>query len=117
MEALASFWPSFNVERYYETRRLLERSLSLDANYARNYGTLSHTYAIAWTNRLNNDDLNPAALDRAYQLALKAVHVDPTSPIVHVHLGSALTWRRQLDAALAEFEKATVLNPISLTGA
>jgi adenylate cyclase len=111
IEALASFWPSFEVERLYEARQLLERSLSKDANYARAHGTLSHTYAIAWTNRLDDDHLNPAALDRAYQLAIKGVALDPNLPVAHAHLGSALTWKRQLDAALAEFERAIALNP------
>ena len=110
-EALVSFWPSFDVERLYETRRLLERSLTLDANYARAYGTLSHTYAVAWTNPVDDDFLNPAALDRAYTLALKGVQLDPNLPLAHAHLGSVLTWKRQLDAALAEFEKAMALNP------
>ena len=110
-DALVSFWPSFDVERLYETRRLLERSLALDANYARAYGTLSHTYAIAWTNPVDDDFLNPTALDRAYTLALKGVQLDPNLPVAHAHLGSALTWKRQLDAALAEFEKAMALNP------
>jgi tetratricopeptide (TPR) repeat protein len=90
---------------------LLERSLSMDVNYARAHGTLSHTYAIAWTSRLDEDHLNPVALDRAYQLALKAVALDPNLPVAHAHLGSALTWKRQLDAALAEFERAIALNP------
>ena len=110
-EALTSFWPSFNAGRLYEARRLLEHSLSMDAKYARAHGTLSHTYAIAWTSRVDEDHLNPAALDRAYQLALKAVQLDPNLPVAHAHLGSALTWKRQLDAALAEFEKAIALNP------
>ena len=110
-EALVSFWPSFDVEKLYETRRLLERSLSLDANYARAYGTLSHTYAIAWMNPLDDDFLNPSTLDRAHALALKGVQLDPNLPVVHAHLGSVLTWKRQHDAALAEFEKAIALNP------
>ena len=110
-DALVSFWSSFDVKRLYETRRLLERSLTLDVNYARAYGTLSHTYAIAWTNPVDDDFLNPTALDRAYTLALKGVQLDPNLPSAHAHLGSALTWKRQLDAALAEFEKAMALNP------
>jgi adenylate cyclase len=108
-EALASFWPSFDVERLYEARRLLERSLSMHANFTRAHGTLS--LAIAWANRLDDDNLKPAALDRAYQLALKGVALDPNLPVAHAHLGSALTWKRQLDAALSEFERAIALNP------
>jgi adenylate cyclase len=110
-DALVSFWPSFDVESLYETRRLLEHSLMLDPGYARAYGTLSHTYAIAWTNPIDDDFLNPNALDRALALALKGVQLDPNLPLAHAHLGSALTWKRQIDAALAEFEKAIALNP------
>ena len=55
--------------------------------------------------------MTSAALDRAYTLALKGVQLDPNLPMAHAHLGSALTWKRQLDAALAEFEKAMALNP------
>jgi adenylate cyclase len=110
-DALASFWPAFDIKILHEARRLLEHSLLLDPGYARAYGTLSHTYAIAWTNPIDDDFLNPDALDRAYALALKGVHLDPNLPLAHAHLGSALTWRRQLDAALAEFEKAIALNP------
>jgi adenylate cyclase len=72
---------------------------------------LSHTYAIAWTNRLDDDHLNPAALDHAYQFALKTVALDPNLPVAYAHFGSALTWKRQLDAALAEFQRAIALNP------
>ena len=110
-DALASFWLSFGVDRLYETRRLLEHSLSLDAGYARAYGMLSHTYAIAWTNPVDDDFLEPSTLERAYTLAIKGVQFDPNLPVAHAHLGSALTYKRELDSALAEFDKAMALNP------
>jgi tetratricopeptide (TPR) repeat protein len=110
-ETLVSFWTALDVERLYQARRWLERCLSLDANYARAYGTLSHTHVIAWSNAVDDDFLNPAALDRAYKLALKGVQLDPNLPLARAHLASALTWKGQLDAALAEFEKAIALNP------
>ena len=39
---------SFNVADLYEARQLLERSISLDPNYARAYATLSYTHLLAW---------------------------------------------------------------------
>ena len=105
-EALVSFWPSFDVEKLYETRRLRERSLSLDANYARAYGTLSHTYAIAWMNPLDDDFLNPSTLDRAHTLALKGVQLDANLPVVaHAWLAATyaqLGFQEEAQAEVAE---------------
>jgi adenylate cyclase len=66
---------------------------------------------IAWTQPINDDYLNPAALARAHDLALQGLRLAPRMPEAHAHLGSVLTWRRQHDAALGEFEKAIKLNP------
>jgi adenylate cyclase len=105
------FWSTYKVEQLYQTRRLLEHALSIDSNYARAYGMLSHTHVIAWVQAMDADFLNPAALARAHELACKAVQLDPNSPLAHAHLGCVLTWKRQSDAAVAEFEKAAALNP------
>jgi adenylate cyclase len=40
-DTFTSYWSSYKVEEVYETRRLLERSLALDPNYARAYAMLS----------------------------------------------------------------------------
>jgi adenylate cyclase len=66
---------------------------------------------IAWTQPIDDDYLNPAALARAHDLALQGLRLAPRMPEAHAHLGSVLTWRRQHDAALGEFEKAIELNP------
>jgi adenylate cyclase len=99
------------VEKLYEARRLLEQSLSIDPLYARAYAELSGTHIVAWLYSLDNDFLNPAALDRAYWLASKAVQLDPNLPQAHASLGNVLTMKHQYDAAIAEFERATALNP------
>jgi adenylate cyclase len=109
--ALTSFWRSFEAKHLYEARRLVERALVLDASYARAYGTLSNTYHIGWLYPLDDDYLNSAALAKAYELALKAVQLDPNLPQAHADLGSVLAWKAEHDAALAAFEKAIVLNP------
>jgi adenylate cyclase len=99
------------VEQLYETRHLLERCLSIDPDYARAYGLLSHAHTSAWVQPVDADFLNPATLARTHEMARKAVQLDPNLPQARAHLGCALTWMRQSDAALAEFEKAAALNP------
>lgn len=102
---------SFNAARLYEARQLLERSIALDPNYARAYATLSHAHLLAWMFRLDEDHLNPSAIERAHQLAWKAVQLDPDLPIGHANLAYVLTSEGQHDQAVAEFEQAIALNP------
>ena len=108
---LASYWSTVKAADLYESRHLLEKSLSIDPDFARAYSTLSTTYVIAWRNRLDGDHLNPAALDRAHQLASRAVQLDPNLPHAHASLGTVLAWKRQHDVALTELDKALALNP------
>jgi adenylate cyclase len=107
----ASYWSSFKAAELYELRRLLEQSLAIDPNYARAYARLSWSYLAAWLISLDSDYLNPAALDRAYQLACKAVQLDPNLPQAHANLGHVLGRRREPEAAVAAFERAMMLNP------
>ena len=110
-DVFSSFRTSFEVEQLYETRRLLERCVSIDSNYARAYGMLSWSHVFAWIMALDADFLNPATLARAHELARRAVQLDQNLPQAHAHLGCVLTWLRQSDAAIAEFERAAALNP------
>jgi adenylate cyclase len=102
---------SFKATALYETRRLLEQALAIDPNYARAYVRLSWTLVQAWNRPLDGDYLNPAALERAYQLACKAVQLDPNLPQAHAQLGHVLCKGRENEAALAAFERAMALNP------
>jgi adenylate cyclase len=110
-DILASYWSTVKAADLHESRRLVEKSLAIDPNFARGYSTLSTTYVIAWRNRLDEDYLNPAALDRAHQLANRAIQLNPNLPHAHASLGAVLAWKRQHDAAVAEFERALALNP------
>jgi adenylate cyclase len=108
---LASFRSSLKMEELYEARRFLEHALSVDPNYARAHAELSRTYTTAFVNSIDADFLNQAALDRAYQSARKAVQLDPNLSQAHADLGYVLTYKRQNEAAIAEFERAIALNP------
>jgi adenylate cyclase len=102
---------SFNVKDIYEARRLIEQSLTIDPHYARSHALLADTYNTVWVLRLDGDHLNPAALERALQLARQAVELDPLLPEAHAALGAVLTWLHQYDASVAAFERAIALNP------
>src|SRR5215468_470433 len=95
----------------YEARRLLEQSLAIDPTYARAAAKLSHTHFFAYVEPFDGDYLSPAALDRAFELAQTAVHLDPRLPQARAQLGHVLIYKRRHDAAIAEFERAFALNP------
>ena len=107
----ASYWSSFNAAELYEVRLLLQQSIAIDPGYARAYARLAWTYYTSWVNALDDDHLNPAALDRAYELACRAVQLDPNLPQARAELGRILVPRREHDAAVAEFERVMMLNP------
>jgi adenylate cyclase len=95
----------------YEARRLLDRSISLDPNYARAYALLSQTHLVAWVQPLDGDHLNPVALERAHRLAGKSLQLGPGLSIAHAQLGGVLTFEGRHEQAIAAFEKAVALNP------
>jgi adenylate cyclase len=95
----------------YEARRLLERSLAIDPDYARAAAMLAATYRHAYFERSDGDYLNPAALDRAFEWAQMAVRLDARLPQARAALGDVLLFKGQHDAAIAEFERALALNP------
>jgi adenylate cyclase len=95
----------------YDARRLLEQSLAIDPGYARAAAMLSATHIRAYIEPFDGDYLSPAALDRAIELAEAAVRLDPRLPQARAQRGYVLIWKRQHDAAIAEFERAFALNP------
>ena len=110
-DILISYHSSFNLQELYEARRLLQHALAIDPNYARAYAALAMTHVSSWVHASDRDFLSPAALDRAYESARRATQLTPNLPQAHVALGWALIWMRDHDAAIAEFERAIVLNP------
>ena len=101
VDAYDSYASSLRAADLYEGRRLLEQSLAIEPNYARAYARLAMTHMAAYLIALDDDHLNPAALDQLH----------PNLPEAHAALGRALGLRREHEAAVDEFEKAMVLNP------
>jgi adenylate cyclase len=110
-DTLVSFHSSLNKKDLLQGRRGLSRVLAIDPNYARAHAALSRTYVSLWAYRWDEDCPWSEALDRAHQSACEAVRLAPNLPAAHVALGFTLIWMRRHEAAVAEFERATVLNP------
>jgi adenylate cyclase len=110
-DAHLSFMSSLSVEDLRETRRLLQRSLSVDPSYARSYALLAHLQQHAWLAPFYGDLLNPDALEQAHQLARKAVGLDPNLPLAHAVLGHILGFKQQHETAIVEVDRAIALNP------
>jgi adenylate cyclase len=99
------------VASTYEARRLLEKSLSIDPNYARAYAMLARSHVATYLEPRDGDYLLPAGLDRAHEFARKAVQLDGNLPEAHAQLAWVLLFQRQYEAAIAEYQRASSLNP------
>jgi adenylate cyclase len=95
----------------HEGRRLIEKCLSIDPNYARAYAVLARSYVSTYLEPIDNDYLRPAGLEHAHELARKAVGLDADLAQAHAVLGVVLLFQRRHEAAIAEFERALSLNP------
>jgi adenylate cyclase len=109
--AWISFQSSWKIESLLETRQHLADSLAIDPKYARAYSLLASTHRVAWLNPVNDEYLNPAALDRAIHLARTAIELDPNLPEAYAELGYNIIRKREFDAAAAAAERAIALNP------
>jgi len=110
-EAWATGFAQRPMASFYEARRCLERSIAIDPGYARAYAMLARTYNYAYVEPRNEEYLDPATLERAYELARTAVQLDANLPQARTMLGSVLMFKRRHEESIAEFEQAFALNP------
>src|SRR5262249_39152788 len=110
---LALYESSFNKVELLKARRGLEQALAIDPHYARSHAALSRSSMELWIRRWDDDCPWTAAIDSAYQSAREAVRLAPNLSEAHVALGWALTFMRQHEPGITEFERATQLNPNS----
>jgi adenylate cyclase len=109
-----AYWLGFTeraVASIYEARHLLEKSLSIDPNYARAHAILARSYVATYLEPRDGDYLLAAGLERAHEFARKAVQLDGGLPEAHAQFGWVLLFQRQHEAAIVEYELAMSLNP------
>ena len=97
-----------------EARTLLRRAIELDPNYAAAYASLAETYHVAtamgWAQ-------SPGAfLDRAEELAKKALSIDDSEVRARIVLGRIHIFYQRYDQAKQEIDRAIASNPNDADG-
>jgi adenylate cyclase len=91
-----------------QARQMWEKAIELDPTYAVAYAALGSTYWQEWVWQWSPD---PQNLERAFELAQKAVALDDSLPAAHGLLGYVYVWKKQYEQAVAEEERAIALDP------
>jgi len=87
---------------------LLEKAVALDPLYAEAYAALGMTYGLEWSYQWSQD---PQTLQRALELAQKAIALDDSLPRAHLILGGVYLGLKHYDQAVASTERAIALDP------
>jgi adenylate cyclase len=107
-------WERFTPETNREARRLYEKAIELDPDYARAYGSLAWTYLVEHAERWVGPEDQP--LERALEIARRGVMVNPASHSNHLALGQVCLSKGLHDEALEALETAVALNPNDADG-
>jgi adenylate cyclase len=98
-----------NVENNRKARRLVEEAIELDPNYAQAYRWLSGTHVIdIW---LGSTKSPQESLDKAMELAKKALSLDDSLGGAHGLLGNIYIMRREYEEGILETERAVEIEP------
>ena len=101
------FWLLSKAENAY-AKDLLKRALELSPEFAPACAYLAEALVLDYVSQWSKKGDRP--LEKAYELAQRAVTLDETSAPAHAAFGSASLWRGRHDQAIVEHEKAIVLD-------
>ena len=100
--------PVVEVAAEAEARSLYERAIDLDPNYAQAHALLAYVLTLEW---FWNMSLEQTLLDRALELAKKAVALDQNDRLCHDILGWVYLHRKAFDLAEQHKLRALELDP------
>jgi class 3 adenylate cyclase/Tfp pilus assembly protein PilF len=103
-----NYWMLSKTDNLY-AKDLLKKAIEVSPNFGDAYAYLAESLVLDYVNQWGKEV--DRALEKAYQLAQRAVTVDKTSASAHAALGSVNLWRRQHDQAVLEHQKALILGP------
>jgi adenylate cyclase len=107
-------WERYTPEANLEARRLYEKAIELDPDYARAYASLAWTYMVEHDERWGDPEDQP--LERALEFARRGVLVNPASHSNHLALGQVCLSKSLHEEALEALETAIALNPNDADG-
>jgi tetratricopeptide (TPR) repeat protein len=96
-------------ENNQEARRMYEKAIERDPEFARAYAGLSMTHILDWRYDWSPDP--DQSLKSALELAKKAVAMDAGNARAHAALGFAYLYSRHTSLAVSCYERALALNP------
>jgi adenylate cyclase len=108
MEA-AKYSGGQNIEDNNVARRLTEEAISMCPENPVGYARLSGVYLGDY--QLSNTKSPRETLEKAYELAKKALAIDDSIPLAHIVLSFFYNYKREYDKAIAEGERAVALDP------
>ena len=93
-----------------EARDLFQKAIELDPDFAPAYAELAHSYylevALRW-----DPPRRAEAIAKGFELARKAVSLDPSLSFAHMTMGDLHLRRHDYDEAVRRAERAVELNP------
>jgi adenylate cyclase len=104
---LAHYW-RFTREDNLEARYLFERAIEQDPDFALAYASAGFTYVVEYVSGWN---LDPTLLERAAELAQRALALDASSAATHSLMAMLHLSRGRLAEATAAAERGVQLNP------
>ncbi|MEE9611270.1 MAG: adenylate/guanylate cyclase domain-containing protein [Desulfatiglandales bacterium] len=96
-----------------KAQEMFKRSIKLDQEFAQAYVGLGWTYFHEWSSGRSKD---PGSLNKAFELAQRAISLNDSLPQAHCLLGFAFLWKKQHEHAIAELEKVITLDPNDAEG-
>ena len=102
------YYYRYTKEANLQAQEILRKAIELDAEYAVAYSRLALTYLHEWTQGWSQDS---TSMERAFELAQKAISLDDSLPEAHRILGDVYLYNKDLGQAGIEREKAIALNP------
>ncbi len=102
-----------NIEDNNVARRLTEEAISLCPENPMGYAQLAHIYNVDIP--LGNTKSPRETLEKAIELAQKAIAMDDSLPAPHIFLCTSYSFRREYKKAIAEGERAVALDPSGST--
>jgi tetratricopeptide (TPR) repeat protein len=103
----------FTKEANDMAREMFVKATALDSKYAVAYSWLGWTYWMEWSFGWSQD---VRSLEKAFELAQKAILIDYYMSKTYNLLGKVYLWKKQYDQATSALEKSIALNPSDADG-